>query len=296
MKEESKHSSLFIYIILLLVLIGLLTAIVSVSLLQKSNQQESTYAAKLFTEGDFEKLITHINNLPEDKQLTLENLYMKGFASYEEGRKNNLQSDLQNAAESLELALILYPDRADKIPNLYYILGKSYRYMEEYAKAKKMLTQAADFSEIPADIYYHLGYLSKQLGEFQDMEKYLMKVSEKNLNSIFFMVDAYESNSLPGKGAQLISKVISSFNAEYDRYILLLKQAELFTIMKEYQKAIDALNQILSFSSSDTLRSDVCLQLGDIHKIRGELVEARVFWRRAFEFNPGNSEAQKRLN
>ncbi len=171
-------------------------------------------------------------------------------AHYQLGLQQCNQGQFAEAEASLKQAISLQPDWVDP----YHTLGMVYYHQKLWQPATAAFQRAIDLGNSDATTYYHLGVAWLEQGQFAEAEaslKQAISLQPDWVTPYHTLSMTYYHQNLWQKTKELCLKMLS-IQPEYSTAYFLLGQILFYTL--NYDKAIAAYENFLSFSKSSSLR------------------------------------------
>ena len=230
-------------------------------------------------------------------------LTMHGFSAYQMGISQinslNAAQYFDDCVRSLRKAMLL--KNAEQDGQLFYVLGKAYRYKgESFADLSvRYLEKARELPFAAADIPQYLGIAYAAIGDYR--------------SSVAAYADALGSLGESGVSSLLLLEIARSYLAlgEFDAArAYLLRCIEISADSRAIMEARLLLAEVLRNAGDNTGarqqlqivleetgdNAEVHYQLGELYALQGDTIRARAEWRLALRADPAHIKARTRLS
>jgi len=212
----------------------------------------------------------------------------------EKGRAQARQKNFSEALESLKYASRKYR-RTSLAPTIEYEIGKIYLITNEFDNALDVLTELVEDypqDEIIPAVYISLGTFYYRQQQMQNALLAFQKVLD-NPEAAEYHPTALNNLELTYKDLGLYEGALSMVNQYLERYpfaddVILKKidAAQILTMLREYDRAIEKLNNILPQVSQE-LKLEAQFYLGEAYFKKGDFQQALLEYMKVKYLDPG---------
>jgi tetratricopeptide (TPR) repeat protein len=266
---------------------------------QITPQQVRNEIIRIWNDGEYEKVVDIATNQLNQNPLNSEFLFLRGSAFYYLAQQQvnfDTQSDQFNAA-IIDLRRALLTAERELRGQIHYILGKTYFHKGYFYfdLSYYHLFQSQEYGFHQPDSFEHLGLVSAELGNVTQGIDFLIHSHNENPRSILLITVARLFASTD-QFEQAINYALSAFESSDDSFEqeqALLIAGSAYRFKENWVEAENVYRRLFDLNNNS---ADAKFYLGEVYASKGDLVQARVFWREAFAINPQHPGAISRLN
>lgn len=268
-----------------------------------SRSDSTAYLAKMWSLQDYEKVYTAASNILDKRFLDNAALTYKGYSGFYMavgGDDPKIALDyLDSAIISLRLAMV--QAKKNVLPQIEYMLGKSYFYKDTMASyhyyadlslqylldARRLGYKAQDIPEYLGLSYASLGMTNESIAAFT--EALLSRESDVLLLAI---AQQYYKNHQYPAAKQYLSRVETlseNDDIKMKAYILL---GNIALEEEDYDMAKDKFSLVLDMDKNS---ADSYYGLGVVYEKKGDLARARSMWRTALRLQNTHAGASQKI-
>ncbi len=298
-----RKSRIILRIVFILLACGALFFVAKFSykaFMKKFNSEETVSSLyKFWDEKDYQKVYEISATILEKKFLQNAARTFHGYSSFmlavAQNENSEVQRYLNEAIINLRIALQYAKD--DVVPQIQYMLGKSYFYKdykdnssnkdsssnEHYYYADlaiKYLTLSQEAGFEADDLFEYLGLSYASLGETQlSIESFTRALQVRESDTLLLSIAEQYCNASQGRAAtQYLKRVATSTQDDEILMRSLFLLAQILIDEENYDDAEVELNEILA---KDPRSADAHYGLGLIYEKKNDMAKARSEWRKA---------------
>lgn len=304
-KRNNKKIFMRIFFVVLLILL-LFLIIFTVSSIVRTNKKRDLEYTKtnnklidLFNNKNYLNAIKKSDIVLKKSPFNEDGLRYRGFSYYYLGEEetNILKKEKYLTLAKIDLRKYMQITGTKKyLSDIYFYLGKIYFYLGEpyYNLSLKFTNLALQFNNKKKGVYYLLGILKSNRGEYDDALKYFLNATRIQENDTVLLAIAvtYFKNNKYEEAIKYFKKIIE---VSIDN---LIKEKSYFYLgkisyeKKEYDKALDYFNSVLQLNDNN---ASAYFYRGEIYYNNKNFIKARSQWRKTLEIEPSHIGARKRL-
>jgi len=293
---------LIIFFIILILLASIIYIIYyvnkNIKTISKNNEIKSTYK-KLFNEKNYTELIQKMDIELKSQPFNSNFLIYRGYSFFLLGENEQDLSKknkfFYSSLFDLRKALAIGVDKKN-LKNIYFCLGKLYFYLGEsyYYQSLKYLNESLKLDNKRNDLYYILGILYSNLGEYDNAILQFGKANELKESDLTLLAIAntyYKKNDTENATKYLekvINMAVDPKIKEKSYYLLGL----IYFNDKSYDNALLYFNKVIDINDNN---ESAHFYIGEIYYYYNNIIKARSEWRKTLDIDPSHIKANKRL-
>jgi len=269
-----------------------------------TSDTSETHLVNAWEEYDYEQVYQISSNILE--KVSFDNnlaLTYHGYASFylalSENETTQSLAYLDEAINSIRLAII--NAKSETLPQLYYMLGKSYFYKNTYSSynyyadlaleyLNKALENGYDSPDIPELLGLSYASLDMTMESIAAFSKALL-VRESDLLILSIAEQYYKA----GQGNTSLQYLYRISQDCKDEKILDKSQILFGNIYIEQEKYEEAQKEFETILEKNPNSADAYYGLGVIYEKQGDLVKARSYWRKTLKIQYNHPDALKKM-
>ena len=304
-RRKSKAIPRLILVFSLTVII-VIASFVTYRFINKKNLNSDSVAAMYYywNQYDYQKVYDISGNILDKDSLHNAARTFRGYSSFylSVSQTDNSQSLLLLDEAINNLRVALQSAKPDVIPQLEYMIGKSYFYKDNFSSyyyyadlAVKYLTLAKEHGYKSDDMAEYLGLSYASLGMTQESiesftEALLVRESDTLLLAI---AEQYFNNAQENSAKQYLHRVVNTTNNDE---ILMRSHYLLGMIYIDEGFYDDAYNEFNAILQKNENFADAHYGLGVLYEKQGEMIKARSEWRKTLRIQQNHLEALKKMS
>lgn len=262
-------------------------------------QQVRNDIIRLWDEREYQRVVEIASNQLEQQPLNPDFLFLRGSALYYLAQQQvsfDDQTDQFNSA-IIDLRRALLSADNEIRGQIHYILGKTYFHKGYFYfdLSYYHLFQSQEYGFHQPDSFEHLGLVSAELGNVSQGIEYLILSHEQNPRPILLITVArlFASTDQFDQALFYSLEAFQSSDDSFEQEQALLIAGSAHRFKENWVEAENVYRRLFNLNNNS---ADAKFYLGEVYASKGDLVQARVFWREAFAINPQHPGAISRLN